>query len=111
LINLAAAPKADDQFVHVSHVQTKVNMNKRGKSVKLMKNLHADIPKTGSMEKFQKLLKENAEIDEKLTCDPRAIDNNLTLLGQPTKRSAKLLLVQKRNIGHSRHNRSDYTRI
>jgi hypothetical protein len=61
-----------------------------------MNSSNADIPKTGSMEKFQKLLREIAEIDEKLTCDSKAIDNNLTLQEQSTKRSADLLLVQKR---------------
>jgi hypothetical protein len=88
LINLAVASKANYQSVHVSCVHTKINMNKRGKTVKIMKSSHADILKTDSMEKFQKLLREIAEIEEKLTCDSKAINNNLMLLEQSTKRSA-----------------------
>jgi hypothetical protein len=63
-------------------------MKKRGKTVKIMKSSHADILKTDSMEKFQKLLREIAEIEEKLTCDSKAINNNLMLLEHSTKRSA-----------------------
>jgi hypothetical protein len=91
LINLAVAPKANDQRGHVSLVHQKSNMTKRGKSVRTeTKNDQEE-----SMEKFQKMLIEIKNVEQELTKESQNLDKNLKLLTDSTKKSANLLLVKK----------------
>jgi hypothetical protein len=94
-INLAVAPKANDHISHVSRVHQGVNMIKRGKSKYVNVN-QTNTFKDDSEEKFQKLLKEIKQVNDKLTNESKNIDDNLKLLAHSTKQSAELLLIKKR---------------
>jgi hypothetical protein len=94
-INLAVAPKANDHISHVSRMHQGVNMIKRGKSENVNVK-QTNTFKDDSEEKFQKMLKELKQVNDKLTSESKNIDNNLKLLAHSTKKSAELLLIKKR---------------
>jgi hypothetical protein len=72
-----------------------VNMIKRGKSENVNVK-QTNTFKDDSEEKFQKMLKELKQVNDKLTSESKNIDNNLKLLAHSTKKSAELLLIKKR---------------
>jgi hypothetical protein len=93
LIDLAVAPKANDQTHQARAKQKKKMMSSQGKSVKKQ---HADVLDALSVSKFQTLLLTGIKKAEvALTKESDTITKNLEILQTSVQRSAQLLLVKK----------------
>ena len=90
LIDLAVAPKVNDQ-THQAHAQKKKKtMSSQGKSVKKQ---HAEVLDALSVSKFQTLLTGIKKAEVELTKESDTITKNLEILQTSIQQSAQLLLL------------------
>jgi G:T-mismatch repair DNA endonuclease (very short patch repair protein) len=92
LIDLAVAPKVNDQTHQNRAQQKKKTMSYQGKSVK---KPHVEVLDALSMSKFQKLLSDIKKAESDLTKESDIINQNLGILQTSVQQSTQLLLVKK----------------
>jgi hypothetical protein len=90
LINLAVAPKVNDQTHQARVKQKKKTMSSQGKSVKKQ---HADVLDALSVSKFQTLLTGIKKAEVELTKESDTITKHLEILQTSIQQSAQLLLL------------------
>jgi hypothetical protein len=92
LIDLAVAPKVNNQTHPARTEKKKKPMSSQGKSVKKQ---HADVLDALSVSKFQTLLTSIKKAEVELTAESDTINKHLEILQTSVQRSAQLLLVKK----------------
>jgi len=89
LIDLAVAPKVNDQPHQARAKQKKKMMSSQGKSVKKQ---HADVLDALSVSKFQTLLTSIKKAEVELTAESDTINKHLEILQTSVQRSAQLCI-------------------